>query len=579
MKKALFQTNKLAALALSAQMFAVGCGQSDESDEAATTPGTGASPTASIESAVSALAAAFPGSLALSVFPSETGSALRLTAEAEFDPNAKSMKDKVAEQEKIANGTADSCLPDSLGKEMKKMDEETCYEFDQDMIYGANDSSGTSPRYLGTQDGKSSSGEACLVSFTRNQVSKVVSMIDQTLGFGMSAICQHKKLNKGAELPAIGASIDLAPALKDLFGSKVTVTSATLERLADREDLPVYRILIKVTVGADSIKRTIGIIHSPKDKDNKEYKGTMYTVMEGVPSFGLQNPPPGGQSGPNNSDKYQHMSIVYERSETDGQKQIIAELRSAQVNKAIAANAITDAGVLDLNVGTDVATGTVTSNTYGQYTGYQQSNQAVDGITMVAFNIDPDTAAGSLAYWKNPGGNYFENARGFNISIEADEATGALGGCATSGSASTDFSKGISIRRYLNDRESSNNLTLSPKGFWHPFLNSPSASGSDSTGSYKTKTQQSSQASKWYIPDLSDTTIASNFVTQQDGSLITRQCFKQDETSGLYLIDTAKITEDAGFEILDTGNTVNAAKFVALPPPPEKPKFDGLKPE
>jgi hypothetical protein len=572
--KSAFQLKKFAALTLSAQLFAVGCGQSDESDEAGTTPGTSASPTASIESTVSALAAAFPGTLALSVFPSETGSALRLTAEEAFDPNAKSFKDKVADQEKIANGTADSCLPDALGKQFNKAETENCYEFDQDMIYGANDSSGTSPRFLGSRDGKSSSGEACLVSFTRNQVSEVVAMIDQTLGFGMAAICQHKKLNKDAELPEIGKSVDLAAALKNLFGTKVTVTSATLERLEDKEELPVYRILIKVTIGADSIKRTIGIIHSPKDKDNKEYKGTMFTVMEGVPSFGLQNPPPGGQA---DADKYQHMSIVYERSETDGEKRVIAELRSAQVNKAIAADAITDAGILDLNVGTNVATGTLSDNTYGQYTGYQESNQAVSGITMVAFNIDPETAAGSLAYWKNPGGNYFENARGFNISIEADESTGALGGCATSGSASTDIGKGISIRRYLNDRESS--LTLTPKGFYHPFLNTPTTSGSDDKGAFKTRTQQSNQVSKWYLPDLSDATLANTFITQQNGSLITRQCFKQDATSGLYLIDSTNTTEDAGYEILDTGNTVNAAKFVALPPPPEKPQFEGVKPQ
>jgi hypothetical protein len=44
-------------------------------------------------------------------------------------------------------------------------------------------------------------------------------------------------------------------------------------------------------------------------------------------------------------------------------------------------------------------------------------------------------------------------------------------------------------------------------------------------------------------------------------------------------MDRCMALEDAGYEILDTGNTVNAAKFVALPPPPEKPQFEGVKPQ
>ncbi len=40
----------------------------------------------------------------------------------------------------------------------------------------------------------------------------------------------------------------------------------------------------------------------------------------------------------------------------------------------------------------------------------------------------------------------------------------------------------------------------------------------------------------------------------------------QDAETGLYLIDTTKIPDDAGYELIDTGNTsANQGKFIALP--------------
>lgn len=535
------------------------------SPAAATTPAASPS-TSTVLATVNALANAFPGTLALTVFPTGSGASLHLAdaAAKDFDPNAKPLGEKLQEQNKIVDGTASSCLPDALGKSFTKQTDENCYEFDQDMIYGTNNAAEATPRFLGTKNGKSSTGEACLVAYTRNQVSQVIAMVDQTLGFGMAAICQHKKINTDAALPTVGGSVDLKPALEALFGDKAAVTSATLSRLDDQSGKAVYKILIKAKMAGDNISRTVGIIHSPKDENNKEYSGTLYTIMEGVPVFD-------GKAMSGTPTKYQHLNIVYQRSVgTDGKATLNAELRSAQIAKEIAAKAIDTDGRLDLNVGTNVATGTLGGSGYGDYTGYAQANQAVDGITFVAFNMNVDTNAGSLAYWKNPGGNYYENARGFNISISENSATGALEGCATSGSASTNMGQGISIRRYLNAKESANSLTLDPKGFWHPFMNSSSGSGTDADGNYLTRTQQgTNQQVKWYKPTVTDANLATTFTSQQNGSLITRQCFKQDKTSGRYEIDTAKITESAGFEILDTGNAVNAAKFITLPPPPE----------
>jgi hypothetical protein len=357
-----------------------------------------------------------------------------------------------------------------------------------------------------------------------------------------------------------------------LFKGKMTVTSATLERLEDVGENPLYRIIIKASLDKEGITRTIGVIHSPSNADNSEYSGTIYTVMEGVPTFmgGGQAPPSGGTQ----QVKYQLMSVTYQRTVAAGKTTLTAELRSAQIAKSLVSGAITSSGVLDLNVGTNIATKAVGAAGYGDYTSFTQANDAVDGITFVSFSLDPDTNEGTLAYWKNPGGNYYENARGFNISIGKNTTTALLDGCATSGSASINFTQGVSIRRYLNPAEAASKLTLAPQGFWHPFFNSANGSGTDSTGDFKTKTQQSGQATKWYLPVVGDTTLAGKFVSQSDGSLISRQCFAFNDTTKLYEIDATKTSTTAGFELVDTGVTSNSAKFIALPPPVAPPADD-----
>lgn len=378
----------------------------------------------------------------------------------------------------------------------------------------------------------------------------------------MSALCQAKKLNSGVDLPAVGDTLDLKAAMEDLFGAKMTVTSATLERLSDYTDdngktRKLFRILITSTVEADGITRTVGIVHSPVDDENKEYSGTLYTSMNGEVGEGKQ-----GKLA--SSSMTRMMSIVYAKvAESDGTSRIKAELRTAQVANSLADTAIGSDGVLNFNVGADLSKA-LTSQDYGKYTGFAQANDAVNAMTYIAFDLNLTSNAGTLSYWKNPGGNYFENARGFNISIERG-SDDVLSGCATTGSASTDFTKGTSIRRYLNSAESANSLTLQAKGDWHPFMNSPSSNSSDTDGDFYLRTQQSGQIAKWYKPTLSDSSLANLFATGSDGSYITHQCFKYDSASGLYLIDTDKITETAGYEVLDSGNTVNKSKFIAPP--------------
>lgn len=525
-----------------AALVAVGCGKKSDDDDAAATTAETAN-----------LATAYPGGLNLSVLPQSAAASLMLA-----EPTAAERK---VEQEKLLAGTATSCFPAANAKEFTREDDETCYEFDQDMVYGTNDTSVASPKYLGTQNGKNSKGEACLVSFTRNQVGNVVAIVDRTLGFVEAGICQAKKDNAATKLPeAVGDSLDLAAAMTSLFGAKVTVGSATVKRSDDLGGRKLFLIDMVVTPTKGG-KQTIRIAHQPAaDGTNATYNGTMYMKMEGD----LGNAP---VLGAGQEAKYRVMSIVYAKTAATVGKQIKFELRTMTIAKSLIDLAFNSAGQVDLNASGDFS-GTALSNGYGTYkkidgTAYAQANDAVDGITYVAFDINSDTNEGSLSYWKNPGGNYYENARGFNIAVAKNATTGVLEGCAISGAATTDFTNGTSIRRFLKE---GGDLKLQAKGSWHPFLNTPTATlAVDTVGTPKTRTQQDGKTSKWYVPAISDLTLAAEFVTGSSGNIITRQCFKQNATTFLWELDTTAVTETAGYELIRSTDTTKSAKFIAPP--------------
>lgn len=627
-----------------ALLLGAGCGALDNltgtTDDSTASSNSASQPTvdtssiddenASIEEAATAavnnnqLAGTIPGTLALAVLSQDDGTSLTLTPGAageKFDPSRQNARSKSKDNQKILAGTADSCLPDALGKEFEQATEELCYEFDQDMLYGTNDTGGGMSRTLGTVDGKNTAGEACLVAFTRVQVTQVIALVDQTLGTGTAAMCQFRKDTEGAiELPAVGEAIDLTESLAGALGDNATVNSATIERLEDVDGNETFRFLAEMEFG--SLTRTVGIVHTRADENNEEYSGTLYTVMDGNPFGGggpalaatatpvqpAVNPTPvagggtpvapagggtpvapagGAQPAPggaSTTSKHQYMSISYQRTKVNADTedeyfQMKAELIQARFDENIE-GVITDEGKIDLNAGTNVATGTVDTEGYGDYTGYSQANDAVEGITFVSFDINPENGVGSLSYWKNPGGNYYEAARGFNIKVEEDDA-GIIRGCATSGAASIDFSYGTSIRRVRNEAEAANALTLDPKGFWHPFMNTPDnkVPSTDGTGDFYTRSQPSGQTTKWYVPRISVAKSAETFSTKDRGNIITRQCFVYDTASQMYLVDAEKITEAAGYELLDTTDAAVADKLIAPPPPPDvKPvELDPLK--
>lgn len=251
---------------------------------------------------------------------------------------------------------------------------------------------------------------------------------------------------------------------------------------------------------------------------------------------------------------------------------IKAELRRAQINVDLADVAI-DNGLVNYNAGADF-TGDEDSQTYGQYlksdgSAFDQANDAVTGMMYVAFDMNKTDNSGTFAYFQNPGGSYGENARGMIFELTADD-DGLLSGCGVSGATTgeANFADGISIRKSVNE----SGVVLKPAGYFHPFFKTytsgdpqcgVSSTATDADGTYYQTSCTSPQAHvrKWYVPEITDSTIATNFVTQSNGTLVSRQCVKQNST-GKYVIDTAEITEDTGYEVIDAADTSNASKLM-----------------
>lgn len=518
------------------------CGKK-KSDDAATTT-TDSSPSGVTSS--NALAAAYPTSLAITAFPTSSTTALALADDDQsFALGDATTAEKNEAAAKILKGEAASCVPDSLSAAAAEPTEETCYEFDQDMIYGSMDGGTT---FKGTKDGKNSKGEACLVAFARGKIKRVVGSVDRSLGMIQMMMCQAKKAGVATALEKAGDKADLATALASAE-AKAVPTKALVTRLDDVVDgantYKSYKSEVSVT-RKDGVAMDITLYHVQKDSENKTYYGVLQLSEQ------MSDKENKGEGGAATADgKKRMMTISYGRDvAADGTPTIAYELRNGIFHKDLVASAFGTDKLLDLNAGTA---------TDGSYTGFAQANDAVFGISYIAFNGNPDTNAGTFSYWQNPGSNYSENARGMVAKLES--SGGLLKGCAYSGAVASSANAGFSIRQALKLGK-----TLEPKGFYHPFFSSSTSSGTDTVGTYYSKTQGNSTA-KWYKPE--DTANGLKFVSDQMSNLITKQCYAQDATTKSYLIDTTATTSAIGYELVET-----EASKSALEPP--KPIFKNL---
>lgn len=466
-----------------------------------------------------ALAIGYPDGLSIPTFP-QTTSASSLVGDDglnldETNTKGQTLKQKREDAKAVLEGNVDDCFQ-NMKKRLKinfQQSQEKCYEFDQDMIYGYRDGAGN---LKGTTNGlstKEGSTEVCMVSFAREQMKEIELIIDQQLDRAQAMACIAKK--NGKELPASeGAEIDITDDMngkRPSDGDAPEFEAVKLKRLADNDGKPVFETIVNSKRGASTEKLTI--VHRPEStSDNSSYNGVISIERTG---------------GNGDLGKTMLVSVEYSRSGDN----VKASVRRARF--ATSLSPVFDAG------------GRVNFAAAGD----GDTNQTIEGISLVEFDMNPTDSTGTLSYWKNPGGNYTESARGFVFKVEKEGEFNK--GCAVSGAALDQ-----SIRKALKD-----GAVLKPSGWLHPFFNGTTqASGTDYDYA------NAGQNAQWKKPAIEGQS-AVDFVTQQRGNSVSRQCFKQDANGNYALNDT---TGSAGYELITTDD----AKFIN---PPDVAAIKGRK--
>jgi hypothetical protein len=533
---------------------AVGCGTKSKSTDS---DSTNSPISEKAQQVLSTLTAAYPGSLAISVFPTSTGASLLLA-----DPDAppETIQGKEKESEAFLKGKAANCLPPIFLRPAKSV-EEACYEFDQDMIAGTKDG-----RKRGTPDGKSTivgSREACLASFARAQVKEIEQIIDQGLGLQQGMICQAIKDEVDVANATNDTGVDLAASLTEAANKtsdprkpKLTVTEAKMKK--DSEG--VYRVSISVSLTKDgqTISQSYKLAHVPDAVDNSVYHGVMSIIRDDVAA-----------KGPANAVGKQFLSLTYRRAKVDSATRLSAELRSSRFDPSVAAKAFNADGTLDYNAGAD---------DNGSFGG-MEAGRAIAQQLFVGFNQNVADNTGTFEYWRNPGSNYTEPARGMLFKLDKNPTTGRLEGCGMSGAANGDDPSNnagwMSIRKSIKT-----GVSLSVTGSYHPFFNvgqGRSCTDNDCSGTAGGAGGSQPFTVSWKKPTFTtcDAQDRCNEWAELQGTpLVTRQCVAQN-AEGAYEIDTGegKIREAAGYVLFNptksTGFKIDRPdRPKDLPPPP-----------
>jgi hypothetical protein len=455
---------------------------------------------------------AYPLGLSISVAPQSSSTTLADETERE-----RPLKEKKEEAENMLKGRADTCMPKAIRVQRRPNNDETCYEFDQDMAVGVRPS--PDGRTLGTSNGLAkktgNTSEACMVSFAREEAKQVSAIVDETLGMIQMMLCQANKAGQG--LPANdGDVLDFKPNMEAAAAAGGKTMPLTKAQMTKSGSNYVSEVTAQFPLPGKTelATRTMKLTHNPNG-DNASYKGVLNITMD--KTFG------------NKPNYKQVMSIQYAKVDN----KVVYELRMANVETASIGNAFDTNGVVNFGPAT---------------------NDKMEAYKYVAFDMNPDSGEGNMSYWHNPGPGMDEAARGFVFNISAD-STGLLKGCASSGAikdiaAGSDL--GTSIRKALQ-----NSLPMTPNGFFHPFqagglgsfgLTAPSVDAADAE-----------LAKTWSGTKLSGNT--------QKGPIIARQCFKQAST-GVYGIDAEAMAREgtAGYELIDFGGPADRKALLPTPP-------------
>ena len=419
-----------------------------------------------------------------------------------FDPQRSGATKNLEAQDRL-NGKADNCFGEDILKALTYENKQTdvCYGFDYGIVSGKTlglAETGIAERHsqnatsedLDSLASHMSSAQGlvaptepspCMVAKGQEVVNEASARVEGALLVVEGMLCQAKKDSIAEELPAIGESLDLKSVFKKQ--THFTVSAATIERLDDQEGREVYHSAIALNVQSGRVNGdvSLNLVHSPSTTGNENYNGVMWIQEEAKLS--------------NQQDSSKMLSIAYSKKGSTAEDIRTAfEIRKANFAQSITDDLVFSDGRIDMNAG---------ANEDGSYDG--QANSFVEGLEYWTFDINPFTYVGNIAYWKNPGGNFNEKARGFSFNTKQND-DGTLVGCAHTGASN------ISIRQSL-----ATNSDLQPEGCFTPFIQNGICG-----------------------------TPGDN-----QGPQIWKQCYTQN-IKGNYRIDTDKTKSAQGFDVLTT---------------------------
>ena len=428
-----------------------------------------------------------------------------------FDPFLQHPKVRLQASKERLDGTAESCFSEEIAAALGPPPniQEICYGFDYGMVSGDTlgmvDGGRINPALANQQDQSTASllaalesidgrtlptsGEVCMVGKGRGLVKSAVARVDSALQLFQGMLCQAKKDGLASELPKEGESIDLTSAFAGFSGSSgggMSFSDVSVSRLSDSQQHPVFKS--QLTFSVDSVhgseETKVTLVHSPGE-GNVNYRGVMWIEGERI-------------SDQNNETYAVVTSVLYAKTGTDlSDQKITFEVRNANINKTrVKEDPLTSDGLVNYNAG---------SGSDGSFVGPGQANDYISGIGYFAFDVNPSTYAGKISFWVNPGGNYYEAARGFIFETD-QKSDGTLAGCAYSGAM-----REGSIRKAIKESE-----LLEPTGCYTPQHNNGVCGRAN----------------------------------DNVGSQVWKQCFQQN-TEGVYQVDAEKVSDiSSGFDVL-----------------------------
>ena len=355
------------------------------------------------------------------------------------------------------------------------------------------------------------SEEVCMVGNSRFELGEISTLVDMALAFDQAMLCQAKKDALEGDLDS-GETRELTTSLAKALDNpdvkeRANVKSAKISLTgSDTEKVYTTELVINVSLRDNSsVPINFKIQHRPGDDTNSNYSGVLnITYLDQRPS---------------SSESTKALSLSYSKA-----AEKVGDINTPRIKYDLRTSTYTkdkvkfnDAGQLEFNT-----------------SGCGLETDAFAPMQLVTYDGYPELDVAKMASWTNFGKNFNEAARGFVFDVRREN--GVAKGCAIAGSAgymTPPEAGGEQVGSYSIRKALALDLTLSPLGFWQPFL------CTDPTGTAPGKSRV--------------------------GPKVWQQCFKKS-TDGSWVLDTEKTTSASGFDFVDI-SAVNQ-ELLSLPRDP-----------